>query len=223
MLHAMRGLEAREGDLAVKPWLYRIAHNESISLLRRRPQVDQLDAVDAGSGGGAEQDAEGRTRLRELVDDIQQLPERQRGALVMRELSGLRYAEVAAALSVSTDAAKQSVLEARRALVDFGKGRDMDCETVCRMVSDSDRRTLRGRALRAHLGACASCHEFETAIGTRRADLAASHPPFRPRPRPPYSRACQMVAAEAAGVWWRACWAAEASARRPASRWPSAP
>lgn len=176
MLNAMRGMERREAELALKPWLYRIAHNESISLLRRRPPVDELDAETAGIHGGVEHDAEGRARLRQLVDDIHELPERQRGALVMRELSGLGYDEVAAAFSVSIDAAKQSVLEARRALVDFGNGRDMHCETVCRIVSDGDRRALRGRGPRAHLRACAPCRDFKAAIGGRQSDLAAISP-----------------------------------------------
>src|SRR5688572_24933164 len=35
MLRAMRALEGEERDIAVRPWLYRIAHNESITLLRR--------------------------------------------------------------------------------------------------------------------------------------------------------------------------------------------
>jgi len=176
MLNAMRGLETREGELALKPWLFRIAHNESISLVRRRAPVEQLDDEDAGFRAGVEDDAEGRARLRQLVSDIQELPARQRGALVMRELSGLGYAEVAAALSVSIDAAKQAVFEARRALADFGAGRDMDCHEVCRIVSDGDRRVLRGRKVSAHLRACVGCHDFSLAIGARRADLAAVSP-----------------------------------------------
>ena len=95
-LNAMRGMEGREGELALKPWLYRIAHNESISLLRRSPQTDELDAEDVGVHGGVEHHAEARARLRQLVDDIHELPERQRGALVMRELGGLGYDEIAA-------------------------------------------------------------------------------------------------------------------------------
>ncbi len=176
MLNAMRGMEGRPGEIALKPWLYRIAHNESVSLVRRRPAVDELDPEAAGTHAGVEHDAAGRARLRQLVEDVQELPERQRGALVMRELNGLSHADIAAWLGVSTDAAKQSVLEARRALVEFREGRDMDCDTVCRAVSDRDRRVLRARKLRSHLRACTGCREFEAAIRARRADFAAVCP-----------------------------------------------
>src|SRR5947199_8934513 len=37
---AFASLQARERQIAVKPWLFRIAHNESISILRRRRPAD---------------------------------------------------------------------------------------------------------------------------------------------------------------------------------------
>ena len=57
---------------------------------------------------------EQRARLRQLVADLRALPERQRGALVMRELSGLSHAEIATALGITAPQAKQAILEARR-------------------------------------------------------------------------------------------------------------
>ena len=50
-----------------------------------------------------------------LVSDLGALPERQRGAIVMRELSGLSFAEIAAALGTSEGGGKQLVYEARTA------------------------------------------------------------------------------------------------------------
>src|SRR3954453_15994969 len=40
MLRAMRALEGEQREIAVRPWLYRIAHNESVALLRRRPRSE---------------------------------------------------------------------------------------------------------------------------------------------------------------------------------------
>src|ERR671911_308706 len=119
-----------------------------------------------------------RERLRTLVSDLGQLSERQRGAIVMRELSGLTYAEIGAALDSSPAAAKQTVYEAREALHDLAEGREMECETARHSISANDRRILRGRRLRAHLLSCSDCRAFEHALRVRKADLAAVAPPL---------------------------------------------
>ena len=113
-----------------------------------------------------------------VVADLDRLPDRQRGALVMRELSGLDYAEIGAALAVSPAAARQAVYEARVALRDVSRGREMDCEAARRAVSEGDGRRLRSRRLRAHLRACDSCSDFSAAISQRRSDLRALCPPL---------------------------------------------
>ena len=51
-----------------------------------------------------------------LLDDLGQLQERQRGALLMRELGGLDFDEIAGALEASPAAARQVLYEARRSL-----------------------------------------------------------------------------------------------------------
>ncbi len=120
--------------------------------------------------------AEERQRLSQLVADLQELPDRQRGALVMRELNGLSHEELAQALGISVGAAKQTVFEARRALAEFQEGRAMACDQVQRVISDGDRRALRGRRIRAHLRECSSCSAFATAIPERRTALLALSP-----------------------------------------------
>jgi RNA polymerase sigma factor (sigma-70 family) len=178
MLKALRALPGERRELALKPWLYRIAHNEAISLLRRRAGDDSIDEVgDVQDTRGG--DAATRERLRTLVSDLAQLPERQRTALVMRELSGLGYREIGAALDTSPAAAKQAVYEAREGLQALSEGREMECEAARRSISARDRRLLRGRKLRAHLHSCDGCRAFELAIRNRRADLAALAPPLQ--------------------------------------------
>src|SRR5947209_11236041 len=151
---ALAALRRSQRDAPLRPWLYRIAHNESISLLRRRRVTDELPETMEARGSSVEHAAEERARLELLVEDLRDLPERQRGALVMRELSGLSHEELAQALGISVGAAKQTVFEARRALAEFEEGRAMACEDIQRLISDSDRRALRGRRLRAHLRGC---------------------------------------------------------------------
>ncbi len=117
-------------------------------------------------------------RLSLLVADLSELPERQRGALVMRELSGLSHEEIAFALGTSVGAAKQTIFEARRSLLEFREGRAMVCEHVRRTISDADGRALRGRRVRAHLRDCSGCAAFAAAIPARGADLRAIAPPL---------------------------------------------
>lgn len=162
----------------LRAWLYRIAHNEAISVIRIRDrysaigaEVDELQPV-----GDAAVEAAQREQIRELVADLRLLPDRQRGALLMRELSGLDYDQVAAALSVSPAAARQAVYEARMALHSLEEGRAMDCQEVRRRISDADGRAIRGRKLRAHLTACAGCRSFQEAISIRPARLALALP-----------------------------------------------
>jgi RNA polymerase sigma factor (sigma-70 family) len=177
MAAALRALAGERREIRVKPWLYRIAHNESISLLRRRPPHAGLEeAVNVAAPSGA--DAATRERLRQLVADVRELPDRQRTALVMRELNGLDYGEIGAAIGCNAAATKQTVYEARTALHEMADGRDMSCEEVCRSLSCDDRRMLRGRKLRAHLRACAGCRDFQTAMDLRRRDFKALAPPI---------------------------------------------
>jgi RNA polymerase sigma factor (sigma-70 family) len=173
---ALGALRRGQRNAPLRPWLYRIAHNESISLLRRRPLTDELPETLPDNARSAEATAEERARLAALVSDLQALPERQRGALVMRELSGLSHEELAQALGISAGAAKQTVFEARQALQEFAEGRAMACDEIQRIVSDGDRRALRGRRVRAHLRDCAGCRAFAEAIPERRAALLALSP-----------------------------------------------
>ncbi len=175
MAAALRGIRGESREIRLKPWLFRIAHNECVSVLRRRrPQVSIEAAYELAAPETAE--AASSERLRELVADLAELPEAQRGAIVMRELSGLSYDEIAAALGGSKAGARQTVFEARTALHELAEGREMDCDNVRRALSDYDGRVLRGRKIRSHLRSCGSCSDFRDLIVNRRRDLAAIAP-----------------------------------------------
>jgi RNA polymerase sigma factor (sigma-70 family) len=178
MMRAWAALRKEERDLAVRPWLFRIVHNEAVSILRRRGPERELGEDHERLDGGVEHAAEARERLSTLVADLQALPERRRAALVMRELSGLSIAEIAGALSISQGAAKQTLFEARGALHEISEGRAMRCEAVREAISERDGRVLRGRRIAAHLRACGECRAFREAIGARGAELRALAPPL---------------------------------------------
>ena len=84
------------------PWLYRIAHNAALNALRdrgaaaTRSSTRPIDGVER-----PDQAVERREGLRDVVAAVQALPERQRDAIVLRELEGRSYDEIAAELGVT--------------------------------------------------------------------------------------------------------------------------
>jgi RNA polymerase sigma factor (sigma-70 family) len=176
MAKALAALRDEQRDFEVRPWLFRIAHNEAISRLRRRREVADPEAVAAASTDSLAQTVEDRERLAHLRTDLHELPERQRAALVLRELSGLSHEEIASVLDTTARAVKQTIFEARLALQECAEGRAMLCVDVQRALSDGDGRVLRGRRLRSHVRSCRSCRQFKAALSQRPADLAALAP-----------------------------------------------
>jgi RNA polymerase sigma factor (sigma-70 family) len=176
MVSAMKALPGETREISLKPWLYRVAHNESISLMRQRRPLEEIDpelpAQDADPGPRAE----AREGLATLLGDLETLPDRQRGALIMRELADFDYADIAASFDFSEGAARQAIYEARKALLEMAEGREMTCAAIRAEMSENDRRVLRGRRLRAHLRGCAGCREFEAAIKQRREEFAQIAP-----------------------------------------------
>ncbi len=176
MVKAMRALPDESRQIRLKPWLYRIAHNESIDLVRGRRRAQPLQLELEAVVTEPPEKAEWRDRLRGLLGDLERLPERPRGALVMRELGGLSFEEIGEALGATPAAARQAVYEARLGLRRMQAGREMACDAVTRALSDADG-GVRGRAdVRAHLHECEDCRAFAARIRARRSDLGAVAP-----------------------------------------------
>ncbi|HUA48063.1 MAG TPA: RNA polymerase sigma factor [Solirubrobacteraceae bacterium] len=173
---AFAALRTGQRDAPMRPWLFRIAHNESVSALRRRRPASALPAP-AGHGTTSIDDVvTERAELSMLLRDLHDLTDRQRSALVLRELSGLSHQEIAIALGISVGAAKQTIFEARRSLFEFAEGRAMACDEIRKTISDADGRVLRGRRIRAHLRECTGCAAFAAAIPNRTGQLRAFAP-----------------------------------------------
>lgn len=179
---ALSALQRGRRNAPLRPWLFRIAHNEAVSLIRRRRRDSEHEHAGPNSATAlsAEDRAAERARWAQLTGDIATLPERLRGALLLREMSGLPHEEIAVALGTTAAGAKQAIFEARQALVELADGRAMECEDVRRRISDGDGRVLRGRRVRAHLRDCAACERFAAAIPARQADLRAFAPALPP-------------------------------------------
>ena len=176
MVKALGALPGERREIDLKPWLYRIAHNESIDLIRRRRQTVSLEDDGVPAGPSLAEEVETRHQIRLLLADVAELPERQRGALLMREAGGLPFEEIAAALDTTPAVARQTLYEARLGLREMAAGRNMECTAVTKALSDGDRRILRRRDISAHLKACADCRLFAEEIDSRRRVLASISP-----------------------------------------------
>ena len=131
-------------------------------------------------------EAERREDLRRLVADVRRLPEQQRSALLMREMDGLSYAELAEALGVSLPAVKSLLVRARIGLVEAVEARDTACAEIRDDLADAFDRGVRASGLaRRHLRDCAGCGEYRTQLRAVRQGLAALAPggPGRSPPR----------------------------------------
>lgn len=127
-IKAFRALPAFRGDSAFYTWLYRIAINTAKNALvssRRRPVDFDLDMQDPDQ-------YERHARLKEadtpegvlLTDEIrtvveralEQLPEDLRTAIVLRELEGLSYEEIAEAMDCPVGTVRSRIFRAREAI-----------------------------------------------------------------------------------------------------------
>jgi RNA polymerase sigma factor (sigma-70 family) len=115
---ALLALRGSEGEIELRPWLYRIVRNTALNDLRDSPPPASELAEGSAAGPSAAVEAERREEMSDLVERLRALPEPQRAAIVMRELEGLGHEEIAAALGVSGGAARQAIHRARTALRD---------------------------------------------------------------------------------------------------------
>jgi RNA polymerase sigma factor (sigma-70 family) len=116
LLRALEAIRADERELQLGAWLHRIAHNAAIDSLRRLDshweELDErLDGVEPTHVA-----VERRAHFRSVIAELDSLPERQRRALVLRELEGRSYDEIATALGVSGDGVRQLLNRARNAM-----------------------------------------------------------------------------------------------------------
>ena len=116
---AFNALLVDERDIQVRPWLYRIARNRCINHLRRVSTVgcDSMDDRPATHGGTVVEELVNRQRLRDLVTDVQALADTQRTALLLREIDGFSYQQIAHAMETSVPAVKSLLVRARAGLL----------------------------------------------------------------------------------------------------------
>lgn len=118
MIKAWRHSPVAPGEPIPRNWLLKVARNTAVSLLRtRREDLHGPDTLpERPAGPETTRTIEGRAALDELWEALRHLDEDARALIVMREVDGLSYEEVAEALGLPLSTVKTRLFRARRAL-----------------------------------------------------------------------------------------------------------
>lgn len=127
-IKAYRALPRFRGDSAFYTWLYRIAINTAknwIVARNRRPPASDIDAVDAELYGMSDRLKESSTPENEMqreeiertvYDTIAALPEDLRTAIMLREMDGMSYEEIATTMECPIGTVRSRIFRAREAI-----------------------------------------------------------------------------------------------------------
>jgi RNA polymerase sigma factor (sigma-70 family) len=112
-INAHAALLASDEPVQLKPWLYAITRNAALNMLRQNGWNYEQIPLDFDGVRRPDQVFEQRIELQKTVAAMNELPERQRDALVMREFEGRSYDEIALALGANDGAVRQLLNRAR--------------------------------------------------------------------------------------------------------------
>jgi RNA polymerase sigma factor (sigma-70 family) len=132
-LLALRGIRSLDRPSGFKAWLFRIAHNACIDQVRRRGRSEEVpfDADRLGPGDEIRlfrqaPSTHAALTQRQDMEHLRQafvgLPVAQAEILILRELEGLSYEDIAARMGISRSAVESLLFRARRSLrAEFGE------------------------------------------------------------------------------------------------------
>ncbi|MDQ3720190.1 MAG: sigma-70 family RNA polymerase sigma factor, partial [Actinomycetota bacterium] len=167
---AHRALVGSDRPVELKPWLFTIARNRCLSILRaRRPDTVPIEEH---AVAGLAEEVERRADLRELLRDLADLPEQQRAALVLFELGDLSHEQIAEVIGCEAPQVKGIVFRARAGLTERREGRHAPCEEIREDLATLRRGSLRRSRLRHHLRECPACAAFREDVRRQRAQMA---------------------------------------------------
>lgn len=124
-VRAWQGLQSFQGESSFATWIYRLTTNLCIDWLRRQKRREgvepavSLDDEESGWAEPADRNSdphlllERSERGKALARGLDKLPDWQRRALVLRELSGLSYQEIAGELDIDLGTVKSRIARAR--------------------------------------------------------------------------------------------------------------
>ena len=176
---AFNAILADDRAINVRPWLYRIARNRSLNHLRKAQAigVDSMDVHLSEHGLTTADKVHRREEFRQLMSDVQDLPETQRTALLLREIDALSYDQIALAMETTVPSVKSLLVRARVGLAEAAEARQLTCEEVrdeLGEVAEGLRRTT--PPVRRHLRTCDRCQGFKRQLRQTNRALAAVFP-----------------------------------------------
>jgi RNA polymerase sigma factor (sigma-70 family) len=170
---------ADDRAINVRPWLYRIARNRSLNHLRRVQAigVDSMDVHISEGGVSTADKAHKREEFRLLVADVQELPESQKTALLLREIDALSYEQIAEAMETTIPSVKSLLVRARVSLAEAAEARQLTCEDVREELGEVAEGLRRSTApARRHVRSCERCQGFKAQLRSTNKALAAVFP-----------------------------------------------
>jgi RNA polymerase sigma factor (sigma-70 family) len=170
---------ADERPINVRPWLYRIARNRSLNHLRRTQPigVDSMDVHVSECGTTTADKVHKREEFRLLIADVQQLPESQKTALLLREIDALSYEQIAEAMETTIPSVKSLLVRARVSLAEASHARQLTCEDVREELGEVAEGLRRSTApARRHVRTCDRCQGFKSQLRCTNRALAAVFP-----------------------------------------------
>jgi RNA polymerase sigma factor (sigma-70 family) len=172
---AYRSLVGSSKPIQLRAWLYTIARNRCLSVLRARREkpVDDLGELPTDNLSA---EVQRRQDLRDMLLDISELPEEQRAALVLAEVGGVSHDDISQVLGVPREKVKALVFQARSSLISSREARETPCEDIRIQLAELRGGALRRNNLRRHLKSCAGCREFRAAVQDQRKMLALALP-----------------------------------------------
>lgn len=174
-LSAYDALRADDRPIQLKAWLFTIARNRCLTVLRARREHADVDVVEPAVEGLAAE-VQRREDLRAMLADLHGLPDDQRAALVLTELGAHTHDEVAVILGVRKEKVKALVFQAREQLHGARQARETDCADIREQLATLRGGALRRTQLRRHLEACAGCTAFKLEVQRQRAAIAVLLP-----------------------------------------------
>jgi RNA polymerase sigma factor (sigma-70 family) len=176
---AFNAVLADERPINVRPWLYRIARNRSLNHLRRTQAVgvDSMDVHLSENGQTTADKVHRREEFRLLIADVQELPETQRTALLLREIDALSYEQIAEAMETTVPSVKSLLVRARVSLAEAAEARLLSCEEVRQELGEvAEGLTRTSAPVRRHLRTCERCALFRKQLRQTNKALAAIFP-----------------------------------------------
>jgi RNA polymerase sigma factor (sigma-70 family) len=172
---AHRALLRDDRELTLRPWLFVIARNACLSLIRTRRIWVELNGEPALDGDPARR-FEVKEEVRHLVHGLQELPEPQRAALVMSEVQGLSQREISTVMGVRPAQVKAFAYQARSNLIAERRAREADCVEIREELAAAHGAGRLKGPLRRHLRSCEGCRAYQRGLRRQSRALGALFP-----------------------------------------------